>query len=424
MKSKVASTLVYYSFDEVAEKLSLNKLKLKARDYLPHGKYPVVDQGQEKIGGYSNDENLLIPNDPPFIVFGDHTKVKKYIDFKFVPGADGVKVLKTKKGVNPKYFYYLLHTIKIDDKGYARHFQFIEKGKFAIVRYEDQLQIVSKLEELFSELDKSIEQLKTAQQQLKLYRQSVLQWAFEGKLCQNQDLQDGRIKQDALITPQSNPENAANPPNPDSDKKELPEGWKWVKLGDHAFVTKLAGFEFTKYVQYKEIGEIPVIRAQNVSKNGFVERNFVFVDHELMEHLTRSRIFGGEILMVFVGAGLGNVGIVPVGREFFLGPNVAKIAVSERFINKFIYYFLSSKMGFGNISGKSKATAQGSISMGNIREVVVPLASLTEQEQIIQEIETRLSVADKLEETISQSLQQAEALRQSILKQAFEGRLI
>ena len=72
----------------------------------------------------------------------------------------------------------------------------------------------------------------------------------------------------------------------------------------------------------------------------------------------------------------------------------------------------------------SKATAQGSISMGNIREVIVPIIPFEEQKQIVQEIESRLSVADKLEETINNSLQQAEALRQSILKKAFEGRLV
>ncbi len=142
-----------------------------------------------------------------------------------------------------------------------------------------------------------------------------------------------------------------------------------------------------------------------------------------MEQLPRSRVFGGEILMVFVGAGLGNVGIVPEKHEFFLGPNVAKIALEKQFLNKYVFYFLSSSLGFLNVTGMSKATAQGSISMANIREVSVPLMSLEEQQQIVQEIESRRSVCDKIEETITISLKQAEALRQSILKKAFEGKL-
>jgi len=80
------------SLSEVCDKISLNKIKIKQKDYLQEGKYPVVDQGQELIGGFYNDENLLVPKEPPYVVFGDHTKVKKYINFKFIAGADGVKV--------------------------------------------------------------------------------------------------------------------------------------------------------------------------------------------------------------------------------------------------------------------------------------------------------------------------------------------
>ena len=298
-----------------------------------------------------------------------------------------------------------------------------------------QAAIVSKIEELFSELDKGIESLRTAQQQLRTYRQSVLKWAFEGRLTE-----DWRKEQKSLVTAdklllkiKNEREKAtgrkAKPLTPITESEmaelpELPKEWCWVKLGDNAFVTKLAGFEFTKYVKYKGKGDIPVIRAQNVARYSFVPRNFLYVDREIMEQLPRSRVYGGEILMVFVGAGLGNVGIVPENKEFFLGPNVAKIALEKQFINKYVFYFLSSKLGFANVTGMSKATAQGSISMANIREVSVPLNSPEEQQQIVEEIERRLTVADKMEESISQSLLQAEALRQSILKMAFEGRLV
>jgi len=205
----------------------------------------------------------------------------------------------------------------------------------------------------------------------------------------------------------------------------LPNGWKWIKTGDFAFVTKLAGFEFTKYVRYNGSGEIPVIRAQNVSKNGFIKRNFIYVDRKTLEILPRSRVTGGEVLMVFVGAGLGNVAIVPSDIEYFLGPNVAKISFNQEIFNKYAYYFFSSILGFGNISKHQKATAQGSISMSNIREVMLPLPpSQLEQKQIVYEIESRFSVCDELEQNISHGLQQAEALRQSIFKKAFEGKLV
>ena len=301
-----------------------------------------------------------------------------------------------------------------------------------------QLTIVSKIEELFSELDKGIENIRTAQQQLKTYRQAVLKWAFEGKLTGEWRERQKKLPDSKKLLKQIQIEKESSSNLTGKKLKSLteitelerlnlprlPDKWTWVKLGDNAFVTKLAGFEFTKYVNYKQIGDIPVIRAQNVSKTNFVPRNFLYVDRNIMEKLPRSRVYGGEILMVFVGAGLGNVGIVPENYEYFLGPNVAKIALEKQFNNKYIFHFLTSQLGFKNVTGMSKATAQGSISMGNIREVSVPLISFEEQNKIVQEIESRLSIADKMDENITQSLQQAEALRQSILKKAFEGKLI
>ena len=109
---------------EVCENISLNGIKIKQKQYLIHGKFPVIDQGQELIGGYFNDEKFVVPSDPPFIIFGDHTKIKKFVGFKFIAGADGIKVLKPIACFDPKLFYYFIHWIKIPDRGYSRHFQF------------------------------------------------------------------------------------------------------------------------------------------------------------------------------------------------------------------------------------------------------------------------------------------------------------
>ena len=127
MKNQLPKDWKWVKLDEISNKISLNKIKIKQKDYLEEGVFPVVDQGQDLIGGYFNDENLVIPNEPPYIIFGDHTKAKKYINFKFIAGADGVKVLKAKDNTVPKYLFYSLFTIKIDDRGYARHFQLLEK---------------------------------------------------------------------------------------------------------------------------------------------------------------------------------------------------------------------------------------------------------------------------------------------------------
>jgi len=208
------------------------------------------------------------------------------------------------------------------------------------------------------------------------------------------------------------------------DVQTLPNGWLSGNLGDFAFVTKLAGFEYTEYVDYQEVGEIPVIRAQNVTPNGFKESNFVYVSSELANQLTRSQLFGGDILMVFIGAGLGNVGIVPDGKEYFLGPNVALIRPDKKVLdNKYLYYFLQSDIGRSSIFGFIKTTAQGSISMGNIRNVQVAFPSLDEQRRIANRLNEQLAAVKSVRTVIESQLAEIESLPASLLREAFAGQL-
>ena len=139
-------------------KVSTTKNKLKQKEYLSSGKIPIVDQGQSIIGGYTNDEEKILKCNLPVIVFGDHTKKIKLIDFEFAPGADGIKVLEPQIGIHPKYFSLLTEILvfRIKDKGYARHYQYIEKEYIPIAPLPIQRAIVTKIENLFTSLDKGI----------------------------------------------------------------------------------------------------------------------------------------------------------------------------------------------------------------------------------------------------------------------------
>ncbi len=371
---------------EISNKISLNKIKIKQKDYLEEGVFPVVDQGQDLIGGYYNDKNLVIPNEPPYIVFGDHTKAKKYINFKFIPGADGVKVLKAKDNVDSKFLFHSLFTIKIEDKGYARHFQLLEKELFPLPPKPTQQAIVSKIEELFSELDKGIEQLKTAQLQLKTYRQAVLKWAFEGKLT------------------------------------ETKAPWKNVRLGDVAnaidpqpshrtppIVANGIPFVSIKDFDY-ELDKIDFTYARRVSKN------------VLKEHLERYTLETGDFVIGKIGT-IGKPVRIVLPQNYCLSANIVLIQ-PRKISSTYLYYFFQSSLIEKAFTAGTKATTQAAFGIQKVRELRIELPNEEEQDKIVQEIESRLSVADKMEESITQSLQQAEALRQSTLKKAFEGRLV
>ena len=379
---------------EVCDKLSLNKIKIKQKDYLQQGTYPVIDQGQDLIGGYYDDVNFVVPNEPPYIIFGDHTKVKKYIPFKFVAGADGVKVLKSKSNTDPKFLYYAIHSIKIEDKGYARHFQLLEKSDFPLPPLSEQQTIVAKIEELLSELDNGKQQLLTAQQQLKVYRQSLLKWAFEGKLT-NKNLKEG----------------------------ELPKGWKWVKLSDLGS-WKGGGTPSKQVNKYWENGYNLWVTSKDM-KIGVINNSINKITDEAILNSSANKIPKGAILFVMRSGILRHTFPVAIaGKELTVNQDLQTLSPNGLATSEFIYWFIRAFNNEIRQKCSKDGTTVESIESNSLKNYPFILPPLKDQQQIVEELESKLTVCDKIEETISQSLQQAETLRQSILKKAFEGKLI
>jgi type I restriction enzyme S subunit len=105
------------SVNDIVKMISTNGKKLPQKKYMEKAEYPVIDQGQGFIGGYHEDESLLIDGEPPYVVFGDHSRAFKFPNFKFIPGADGVKIMQP-IGVDPKWAFYMFQAIRLPDKGY------------------------------------------------------------------------------------------------------------------------------------------------------------------------------------------------------------------------------------------------------------------------------------------------------------------
>ena len=116
----------YIPFENCLEKTKI-KFKLPKKDYRESGKYPIVSQEESLISGYHDDISYIFKVVKPVVVFGDHTLALKYIDFDFIVGADGVKILQPKETINPKYFYYVLKALMPKTTGYARHYKLLKK---------------------------------------------------------------------------------------------------------------------------------------------------------------------------------------------------------------------------------------------------------------------------------------------------------
>ena len=256
--------------------------------------------------------------------------------------------------------------------------------------------IVSKIEELFSELDKGIEKLRTAQQQLKTYRQSVLKWAFEGRLT-----------------------------NENVNERQLPMGWIPIAIKDvtemNPKIPNREDIDYEMEVQFLPMklveAVINKIHLSEIRKyNEVLKGSYTpFIDGDIIFAKVTPCMENGKIAIVDKlknGIGFGS-------SEFHV------VRAGPRLINKYIFYYLVQDR-FRHEAANEMTGAVGlrRVPKQFIENYIIPLPSLTEQSEIIQEIESRLSVADKMEESITQSLQQAEGLRQSILKKAFEGKLV
>lgn len=301
---------------------------------------------------------------------------------------------------------------------------------------KEQREIVSRIEADFGRLDAGVAALKRIQANLKRYRASVLKAACEGKLVPTEAelaKKEGRsYETGAELLTRILAERRKNwkgrgkykePSSVDVSKlPTLPSGWCWLSVDAVAFVTKLAGFEYTKYVKYSADGDLAVIKAENAGRFGFKRTEISRIKSSTVTNPTRSQLRAGDVLMVFVGAGTGNVARVPDDQPYFLGPNISMIRVQIKDVSEaYLELFLRSPIGNRLALGFAKAVAQPSLSMGTIRMIPLALPPPSEQKRIVTEVERRLSVIDELDTLVTTNLQRADHLRQAILKKAFSS---
>lgn len=160
---------VVRKFSDIFNDVSGGNAKLQKTDFQSTGKYPIIDQGQSIIAGYTSDASVLCNAKLPVIVFGDHTRAFKYIDFEFVMGADGTKVLQQNsvEKVEAKYVYHFLNSVKLPDKGYSRHFKYLKDVAVPLPPLPEQKRIAAILDKAEEIKRKRKESIKLADEFLK-----------------------------------------------------------------------------------------------------------------------------------------------------------------------------------------------------------------------------------------------------------------
>lgn len=161
------------NFDDGFYLANNKKTQIKSSDYSEFGRIPVVDQGQKRIVGYTNNKDVY--DDVPVIIFGDHTRILKWIDFKFAPGADGTQVIKTTKKLNLKFGYYCLCNIELPNLGYSRHMKEMREQYFFVPA---SIKEQTKIANFLTAIDDKITQAQTQLDAVKLYKKGLLQQMF------------------------------------------------------------------------------------------------------------------------------------------------------------------------------------------------------------------------------------------------------
>lgn len=293
--------------------------------------------------------------------------------------------------INKNYIYYLLYALRrqIEKDAYGGaqpniSSKKIEAMQITLAPLLEQKAIVAKIEQLFSELDNAVANLKTAKAKLKIYRQAVLKKAFEGELTNTKNI-------------------------------------IWVQIKDI-----VNNVEYGTSSKSENDGLVPVLRMGNIQNGKIDWEDLKFSSDK--EEIEKYKLRKNDVLFNRTNSPehVGKTAIYKSDREAIFAGYLIRINYKHDEINgSYLSYFMNSHTAkkYGD-SVKSFGVNQSNINGTKLKTYPFPLCSLEEQNQIVQEIESRLSVCDKIEETIETSLAKSEALRQSILKKAFEGKLL
>jgi type I restriction enzyme S subunit len=280
----------------------------------------------------------------------------------------------------------------------------------------EQKRIVEKIEELFTRLDAGVEALKKVKAQIRRYRQAVLKYAFEGKLTEE-------WRKHAGANYGVGPENIKKGKHIGSpiqdDLSPLPEGWVWVRLGEVAGEVEMVN---PKKNPDKEFLYIDIAAIDN-KKQSIV--NTKIYSGKNAPSRARQLVKSGDILFSTVRTYLKNIAIVNEAYDGQIASTGFCVIRPKTNINsRFIFWYVQTDDFLNPLNQLQRGTNYPAVRDSDVFEQPLPLPPLPEQRQIVSEIERRFSVSDEVEKVVDQSLKQAERLKQSILKKAFEGKLV
>jgi len=386
---------------------------------------------------------------------------------KYVTVVDVAIIRTEQNGVDNRYLTHFINSPVIrkliEDLKTGTTRKRISRGNLSAIKIpvpplNEQIRISLKIEGIFSELENEIINLKLIQNQLNVYRQTLLKHAFDGKLSEfwrnennikpakklletikaeklrfyEEELNRWKVncqhwsdlgKLDKKPTKPLKPkESFAVDKQSVSNYKTLPNNWLWTRIGDVVYKVGDINHKMPK----NQNNGIPYLSTGNINENGTLDfSNTKLISEE--DYLELSKKIKPELNdIIFPRYGtIGKNVLVNTDKKFLISYSCAIIKTIPHLINvKYLYLYTLSPVLKSEIQKYIVQTTQANIGISSIEKFVFPLCDLTEQEKIVSELEKSFSLIDNLEETINNSLSKSEILKKSILKMAFEGKLV
>ncbi len=401
------------------------KSKIKSGDGKSIGKYKMFVCSDTEIKRY--DEYI---EKGESLVFGTGGKAScHFVDEPFAYSTDCVVAQRKSENILTKFYYYYFrqnHLGELQRTFTGSGLQHTSKKKISkimvpVLSFDEQNLIVTLIEELLSQLDSGVEMLRKIKQQLAIYRLAVLKTAFEGKYTKEWRINhaDEDVKRDYYKIKIRNPVFKDTAGDENEIALSIPETWLKIRIGE-IFDVEIGATPRRSVSEYWG-GNIKWVSSGEVHFSPINETN---------EHITQLGVDNsstkvqpaGTVLLAMIGEGKtrGQAAILNVPAAH--NQNTAAILVSKTPCSpKYLYYFLM--LNYENTRRVGSGNNQKALNKDRVKALRFPFTTFAEQEEIVKEIESRLSVSDSIEQTVEKALQQADVLRQSILKQAFEGKL-
>lgn len=369
-----------------------SKKKIKQKDYLVKGKLAVVDQGQELIGGYTNDVEKSYSGALPIVIFGDHTRCIKFVDFPFAQGADGVKVLRPKPFYLPKAFYYALQSVNIPNLGYRRHFPLFNKFSIPLPPFAEQQRIVDRIESLFAKLDEAKEKAQAVVDSFETRKAAILHKAFTGELTAKWREEHG-VRMDS---------------------------WEKKSVGELCISLKYGTAK-----KSDASGNVVVLRMGNLQQGEIDWSDLAYSKDP--DDIEKYKLYPGDVLFNRTNSAalVGKTAIYRGEHPAIYAGYLIKLDYDhDKIIGDYLNYALNTldAKKYCN-SVKTDGVNQSNINAKKIGAYSFNVPSIPEQEKIVSVIQKLLSKEQQAKEAAEAVLDQIDLMKKSILARAFRGEL-